>query len=146
MRPAVLLCCLLPLTCALADELPKDPAAGPPPTFDVSCPDGATQAEKCQVGKDTYVGWRSFHTHCFQCHGGNAQGSTFAPNLMERVKAHVDWPRFSYVLHHGYRGTMGAMPTFAKNNAVLKDKAPLYAYLLARTAGALPPGRPVRKP
>jgi mono/diheme cytochrome c family protein len=124
-----------------------DPAvAGPAPVYDVSCPAGATQAEKCQVGKDTYVGWRSFATHCVQCHGGSAMGSTFAPNLAERLKTRVDWLRFHYVMHHGYTGKVGAMPSFAKNNAVLKDMGPIYSYLLARADNALPPGRPVKKP
>ena len=124
-----------------------DPAvAGPEPGYDVSCPDGATQAEKCQVGKDTYVGWRSFATHCVQCHGGSAMGSTFAPNLAERFNTRVDWLRFNYVMHNGYTGKVGAMPSFAKNNAVLKDLGAIYGYLRARADNALPPGRPVKKP
>jgi len=128
--------------------VPKaDPAvAGPQPTYDVSCPDGATQAEKCQVGKDTYVGWRSFATHCVQCHGGSALGSTFAPNLAERINTRVDWLRFNYVMHNGYTGKVGAMPSFAKNTAVLKDMGAIYGYLRARADNALPPGRPVKKP
>jgi len=131
--------------------VPASPAgtattAGAGPGYDVSCPAGASQAEKCQVGKETYIGWRSFHTHCFQCHGGSAMGSTFAPNLMERFKTRVDYARFKHVLNNGYTGKVGAMPSFAKNTAVLKDTDALYSYLRARTDGALPAGRPVKKP
>ena len=114
--------------------------------YDVSCPAGATQAEKCEVGKETYIGWRSYHTHCFQCHGGSGMGSTFAPNLMDRLNTVVDYERFKHVLNNGYTGKVGAMPSFAKNSAVLKDTDALYGYLRARAEGALPAGRPVKKP
>jgi hypothetical protein len=114
--------------------------------YDVSCPAGAAQAEKCEVGKETYIGWRSYHTHCFQCHGGSGMGSTFAPNLMDRLNTVVDYERFKHVLNNGYTGKVGVMPSFAKNSAVLKDTDALYGYLRARAEGALPAGRPVKKP
>ncbi len=122
---------------------PAVTAAGP--AYDVSCPDGATRAEDCEVGQSTYVGWRSFHAHCQQCHGGSALGSTFAPNLLERFNTRVDYARFQDVLHHGYTGNVGAMPSFEKNSAVLKDLEPIYQYLRARADGKLPPGRPLKK-
>jgi mono/diheme cytochrome c family protein len=115
-------------------------------TYDVSCPAGAKQAEKCEVGKETYLGWRSYHTHCFQCHGGSAMGSTFAPNLLDRLNTVVDYERFKHVLNNGYTGKVGAMPSFAKNSAVLRDTDALYGYLRARAEGAIPAGRPVKKP
>ena len=51
----------------------------------IECPKDATSAETCLVDKPTYIGWRTFHTHCFQCHGGSALGSTFAPSLLDRL-------------------------------------------------------------
>lgn len=113
-------------------------------SYAVTCEEGATAAEKCSVDAETYKGWRSFHAHCYQCHGGGGLGSTFAPNLQERFNDHVDHARFDYVLHNGYVGNMGAMPSFATNPAVLKEIDALYLYLRARADGALPPGRPVR--
>jgi len=115
-------------------------------TYTVECEAGATAAEKCKVDGDTYVGWRSFSTHCLACHGGSGMGSTFAPSLQDRFNAHVDHERFDYVLHNGYTGKMGAMPSFASNTAVLKDVDKLYRYLRARADGALPPGRPAKLP
>jgi nucleoid-associated protein YgaU len=131
---------------AQAATAPAAQAADGAPAYDVSCPEGAAQAEKCQVGKETYIGWRSFHTHCFQCHGGSGMGSTFAPNLMDRLNSSVDYARFKHVLQNGYTGKVGAMPSFAKNTAVLKDTDALYGYLRARADGVLPAGRPVKKP
>ncbi len=136
---------LLAATALSAAELPKNEAPEVLPQYAVECPEGATAAEACQVSKETYIGWRTFHAHCFQCHGGSALGSSFAPNLVDRFNQHVDYGRFSYVMEHGYTGQMGAMPAFAKNPAVSKDVDALYAYLRARADGELPPGRPVRK-
>jgi mono/diheme cytochrome c family protein len=125
-------------------ELPKDSVV-PSVRYEVNCPASATVAENCEVGRATYVGWRAFHTHCFQCHGGSALGSTFAPNLLDRFNQHVDYGRFHYVLFHGYTGHVGAMPSFAKNIAVIKDLDALYAYLSARADCVLPAGRPKLK-
>jgi cytochrome c5 len=115
-------------------------------TYTVQCPDGATAAEDCKVDKETYVGWRSYSANCLACHGGSGMGSTFAPSLQDRFNAHVDHERFDYVLHNGYVGKMGAMPSFATNTAVLKDVDAIYRYLRARADGALPPGRPAKLP
>ena len=136
---------LLPMmfaSLAAADELPRDDAAGAPPAYTVECPAEAGNASQCVVDATVLAGWRAFHTHCSQCHGGSALGSTFAPNLQERFNTRVDFPRFSYVLQHGYHGQVGVMPSFAQNTTVLKARDALYAYLRARADGKLPPGRP----
>ena len=125
-----------------AAELPRDDAAGHAPGYSVDCQEGVTDARQCKVDAQTLLGWRAFHTHCAQCHGGSGLGSTFAPNLQERFNTRVDFARFSYVLQHGYHGQMGVMPNFAQNKAVLAARDALYAYLSARAKGALPPGRP----
>jgi mono/diheme cytochrome c family protein len=115
-------------------------------TWTVECPADATAAEACKVDRDTYNGWRSFSTHCLACHGGSAMGSSFAPNLMDRLNAHVDHERFIHVLKNGYVGKMGAMPSFATNPGVLKDTDRIYRYLRARADRVLPPGRPAKLP
>lgn len=112
--------------------------------YTVTCEEGAGSAKQCEVDLATYKGWRSFQTHCYQCHGGSGVGSTFAPNLQERFNDHVDYARFDYVMHNGYVGNMGAMPSFGENRPVLRELDPLYIYLRARADGALPPGRPTR--
>ncbi len=114
-------------------------------SYEVSCPEEASAAEACVTDKPTYLGWRTFHAHCFQCHGGSALGSTFAPNLLDRLNQHVDFERFEYVLNHGYSGRTGAMPSFEKNKQVLKNLSGIYLYLRARADDILPPGRPKPK-
>ncbi|RME34135.1 MAG: hypothetical protein D6786_05735 [Gammaproteobacteria bacterium] len=132
-------------TAALAAHEPRDENAPPEPTYKVECAEGATSATQCKVDKETYVGWREYKANCQVCHGGGGMGSTFAPNLQERFnKEGVDWPRFYYVIEHGYTGQMGAMPPWDKNKRVMKMRANLYRYLKARADGKLPLGRPGR--
>jgi mono/diheme cytochrome c family protein len=125
-------------------DLPKDPKAGEPPEYRVVCPETAAAAEACEVDKPTYIGWRSFQLHCFQCHGPGGIGTTFGPGLIDLMNQHVDYPRYRYVVKHGFTGRTGAMPTFEKNRAVLKDSDNIYRYLRARADGVLPVGRPKR--
>ncbi|MGE3774216.1 MAG: cytochrome c [Gammaproteobacteria bacterium] len=116
------------------------------PNYDVTCPPDAKAAEQCQVDKETYIGWRTFAGQCQVCHGGSALGSTFAPNLLDRFHQRVDYPRFVEVVTHGYTGQVGAMPAWKGNPNVEPHIDQMYRYLKARADGALPPGRPARKP
>ncbi len=108
----------------------------------VTCPEGAQAAEACTVDKDTYFGWRTFAANCQVCHGGSGLGSTFAPNLLERLNNKVDRPRFMFVLENGYTGQVGAMPAWKTKQDVMKNADNLYRYLHARATGQLPAGRP----
>lgn len=116
------------------------------PSYEVHCPAGATAAEQCQVDKDTYIGWRTFSGQCQVCHGGSALGSTFAPNLLDRFHQHVDHARFIEVVTNGFRGQVGAMPSWKGNPNVIPHIDQLYRYLKARADGVLPAGRPERAP
>jgi len=128
---------------AFAADKPRIDFVGDIPTYEVVCPDGVTRAEQCQVDAVTYAGWRTYKIECQQCHGGGGMGSTFAPNLMDRInKVGVDYGRFLYVMENGYTGQMGAMPDLTKNSRVQKNKAAIFAYLKARADGVMPIGRP----
>lgn len=126
-----------------AVELPKIEFVGDVPSYQVACPEAATDAKQCEVDALTYAGWRTYKIECQQCHGGGGMGSTFAPNLMDRInKSGVDYGRFLYVIDHGYTGQTGAMPSMLKNSRVQKNKQGIFAYLKARADGAIPIGRP----
>lgn len=139
---------------APAVEPPAAPAAPPvadtsasaAPPYAVECQPAATAAEQCQVDKATYIGWRTFAGQCQVCHGGSALGSTFAPNLLDRFHQRVDYARFVDVVRNGYHGQVGVMPAWKGNPNVEPHIDAMYSYLRARADGALPPGRPVRKP
>ncbi len=101
----------------------------------------------CYVDRDTYVGWRTYHAFCHVCHAQDAVGSTFAPSLLGRMKeSDMTKELFDDRLHNGFTGQMGVMPPWKDNPNVSKRYDELYAYLMARADGALPPGRPKRKP
>jgi hypothetical protein len=114
-------------------------------SYEVECPEGATDAGQCQVDQATYVGWRTFQANCFVCHGAGGVGTTFGPNLQERLNASVDYERFLQVLENGYTGQVGAMPAWKGNPQVMPKAKDLYVYLKARADGLLPNGRPKRK-
>jgi mono/diheme cytochrome c family protein len=130
-----------------AGETP--PAAGASaaevPSYDIRCPDDASAAEQCQVGEDTYTGWRIYAAHCFQCHGDSGAGTTFGPSLLDRLNQGVDYDRLNRVVVESYSGHSGVMPAWRGSPAVMPNIDRLYGYLRARADGALPPGRPARK-
>jgi len=103
--------------------------------------------EFCYVDGDTYIGWRTFHGFCHVCHAQDAVGSTFAPNLLERMRE-SDMTKDLFVerLNDGFTGQVGVMPPWKDNPNVSKRYVELYAYLTARASDALPPGRPKKKP
>ncbi len=130
---------------SMAAHEPRDENVGEAPTYTVVCAEGAAKGEMCQVSKEVYVGWRTYAVNCQVCHGGGGLGSTFAPNLLDRInKEGVDYPRFVHVIRKGYSGNVGVMPAWEKNRAVMKDLDNIYAYLKARADDKLPNGRPKR--
>lgn len=114
-----------------------------------------------------YLGWRIFQQKCATCHGPDATGGARAPNLLPRV-AEMSESRFVGTVLRRYtwlvpsgeaRGESAAREAFVEQ--VLQGKkgsvempawqgephvsahiGDLYAYLRARSQGALAPGRP----
>jgi hypothetical protein len=114
--------------------------------YSVECrTDAETGVKTCLVDKATYVGWRTFNSTCYVCHGQDAVGTTFAPSLVERVQV-IDKARFMEVVHRGFQGQIGVMPSWKDNPNVNTHFEELYSYIKARSDGALPAGRPEKKP
>ena len=105
---------------------PKQPAAGVATT--------ASQAE--------YDGWKVYHSYCDRCHGQDAIGSSFAPNLRQSVGANgMTESAFASAVGNGVPDK--GMPAF-KEMVTEAQLGQLYAYVKARSAGSLGPGRPKR--
>ncbi|HEX6996940.1 MAG TPA: cytochrome c [Gammaproteobacteria bacterium] len=92
-----------------------------------------------------YIGWRVYNVHCAVCHAEDAVGSTFAPDLTQRI-ASMDRRAFVSALDRGYLGPRDATPPRGADPEVARYYEELWAYLEARASGRLPPGAvtPVR--
>lgn len=90
-------------------------------------------------------GYNMFHSVCYVCHGFEARGSSFAPSLVESMKA-LTYEDFVTVVTNGREnfrsGQTKVMPSFGENKSVMKYIDSLYAYLRARADGALGEGDP----
>ena len=105
-----------------------------------SAPSKAPASGATTASQPEYDGWKVFHTHCDRCHGQDATGSSFAPNLRQSVGANgMTEPAFASVVADG-RPDKG-MPAF-KTMITDAQIGQLYAYVKARSAGTLAPGRP----
>ncbi len=58
----------------------------------------------------------------------------------------IDQERYLDVMANGYTGQIGVMPGWKENPNISKRYDEIYAYLMARADGALPPGRPQKLP
>jgi mono/diheme cytochrome c family protein len=118
-------------TSALAGQEPA-PSKKPQPS----------SSDTVAVSSAEYDGWKVYHTHCDRCHGQDATGSTFAPNLRQSVGANgMTEAAFSSVVRDGLaaKGMPAFQPTITDAQI-----GQLYAYVKARSTGTLGPGRPKR--
>lgn len=117
-------------------------------------PVATAQEEKPYTVKDgvvdwyTFSGFRRYHSECHVCHGPDGLGSSFAPALVDSLKT-VDYEQFLEIVVNGKRRASAAgqkvMPAFAENKNVMCFIDDLYAYLKARSDGAIGRGRPAKE-
>ncbi len=113
---------------APASTAPAEPAASADTPYTVV--DG-------KIDKDTFTGWQTYRTTgCGQCHGGAGQGGA-APSLVDRLKT-IDQAQFNKSVLEG----KNLMPPWKGNPKVVENIDKIYAYLKARSDGALGEGKP----
>jgi mono/diheme cytochrome c family protein len=124
-----------------------------------------------RVDVGTYAGWKLYHTACYVCHGVGGTGTDVAPNLVDKIVYHtprgfatkvlssyriVPMPDGSpadkdaereallELLMKRERQVQGQplMPAWDSDDEVAPHVLDLYAYLNARAAGVLGPGKP----
>ena len=142
---AFALCVAAAALAAASGGLAQESSGGKPYTVECGPNPEEVGATLCRVDRGTYVGWRTFHAICHTCHGQDALGSSFAPNLVERVRE-IDKATFLKVMNEGFTGQMGVMPPWIQDPNVNKYFEELWSYLQARSDGVLLPGRPERLP
>jgi mono/diheme cytochrome c family protein len=151
-------------------------AAGPAPAQSRDNPmPGDFVVINGRVDAGTYAGWKLFHTTCYVCHGVGGTGTDVAPNLVERIGNYtprgfatkvlssyrmVPMPDGALadreaerealleLLMKRERKSLGQplMPAWDSDDEVAPHVLDLYAYLNARAAGVLGPGKPKRLP
>lgn len=122
-------------------------AAQPPGTLEtraaarprvIECPADDSAAASCAADLTTYLGWRVFERYCADCHGADAEGSTFAPSLVHRLQR-FDRRDFERALDDGYAGPLAPMRPWGENREVARYYTELWAYLSGRASGDVPP-------
>ncbi len=84
---------------------------------------------------DSYKGFKLFRNWCARCHGTYGQGMV-GPDLAESLTL-ISKDEFFSTVENGKSGTIGSMPNWKKNKKVMAGRDQLYAYLKARSDGAI---------
>jgi len=93
-----------------------------------------------KVDAQTYNGYRRYHSGCNHCHGQDGVGSSFAPSLVDALP---DVETFRRIVRDGQSKGVSVMKGFADDPNFAPYVDDIYAYLQARSDGALGRGRPV---
>lgn len=139
--------CVLGLAAALP---PRDAAAqgGARPTAAAE-EEKPYRVEDGRVDRGTYNGYRRYGNSCLACHGPDGSGSSYAPDLTESLKR-MTREQFTEVVINGRQNVtqsqQNVMPSFGHVEDVVLYLDDIYAYLKARSDGALGRGRPERIP
>ncbi len=93
----------------------------------------------------TFSGFRRYNSSCIVCHGPDGAGSTYAPALVNSLKA-LDYTQFFTVVVNGKKDVSTSsdkvMPAWGTNPNVMCYLDDIFVYLRARSDGALGRGRP----
>jgi methanol metabolism-related c-type cytochrome len=103
--------------------------------------------ENGRVDQGTYNGYRRYGESCLRCHGPDGAGSSYAPNLTDSLKT-MTQDQFNEVVINGRQNVttsnQNVMPSFGTTEDVVSYLDDIYAYLKARSDGAIGRGRPKR--
>jgi cytochrome c len=86
-----------------------------------------------------FTGWLQFNSTCFRCHGVDATGSSYAPDLRKSVRDGMTKEQFMSIAMVGVKAK--GMPGWAGFYDE-REMTQIYDYVKARSLGLLPQGRP----
>ncbi len=98
-----------------------------------------------KVDMTTYKGYLYYGDQCMRCHGPDGAGSSYAPNLTQSLKVMSKEDVENTIINgrkHVNSSNDKVMPAFGTNEDVVENMDNIYAYLLARSDGALGRGHP----
>tara|TARA_R110002049_G_scaffold283442_2_gene463494 strand:- start:160 stop:567 length:408 start_codon:yes stop_codon:yes gene_type:complete len=88
-----------------------------------------------ELDATSYKGFKLFRNWCARCHGTYGQGMV-GPNLADSLKL-LSKDEFYNIVENGKVGTIGSMPAWKANAEVMGNSDQIYAYLKARSDGAI---------
>jgi len=96
-----------------------------------------------KLDANSYAGFKLYRNWCARCHGTYGQGMV-GPNLADSLKF-ITEKEFFTTVEKGKSGTIGSMPSWNKNVKVMAGRDQLYAYLMARSDGAIGQVKPKKQ-
>lgn len=103
------------------------------------------QVKDGKVDRATYRGYLYYGDLCMRCHGPDGAGSSYAPSLVESLKR-LSKNQYEMMVINGKQAVNTAekrvMPAFGTNEDAVNNLDNIYAYLKARSDGALGRGHP----
>ena len=104
-----------------------------------------TVRDGIRIDRGTYKGFLYYGDQCERCHGPEGAGGSFAPDLTDSVR-HLSRDKFNTTVMDGRKNMTVAvhnvMTAFRPNPDVVENLDHIYAYLKARSDGALRRGHP----
>lgn len=94
-----------------------------------------TVTDGTHLDANSYKGFKLFRNWCARCHGTYGQGMV-GPNLADSLKV-ISKEEFTNTVTDGKSGSIGSMPAWKSNKKVVAGMDQLYAYLKARSDGAI---------
>ncbi|HEY0197511.1 MAG TPA: c-type cytochrome [Rhodanobacter sp.] len=98
-----------------------------------------TGADQKAVTPAVFSGYEQYNSYCFRCHGGDAIGGEYAPDLRKSLSGDMTYEQFLSTAMTG-RVDKG-MPSWA-GFFEPKDIQAIYDYIKARQLNLIPGGRP----
>jgi len=93
-----------------------------------------------QLDADSYNGFKLYRNWCARCHGTYGQGLA-GPDLSKSLN-NITRDEFMTTVAEGKSGSVGSMPAWQSNPAVMQGREQIYSYLKARANGAIGPEKP----
>jgi cytochrome c len=125
---------------------PATRQAAAQPSFTYKAKDGSTATldfplrdQKGHVSAAVFSGWEQFNSYCFRCHGEDATGSAYAPDLRTSLRGGMTRQQFAATTMAG-RPDKG-MPKWA-GFFTPQEVDQIYDYVKGRSVGLVPAGRP----
>lgn len=96
-----------------------------------------------KLDASSYAGFKLYRNWCARCHGTYGQGMV-GPNLADSLKI-ISKEQFYDTVENGKSGRIGSMPSWKANVQVMENRDQLYAYLKARSDGAIGVEKPKKQ-